>query len=101
MKVLNTDLSMSYRKITVQAVNFNSSRNVYLRQAWARRYLKSDMKSKVLLNIDESWLSNTDLRAMKWGFRGHNNNLEKKTMNPRISLMVAIDTLGNVYYSIS
>ena len=53
------------------------------------------------MNIDESWLSNTDLRAMKWGFRGQSNNLEKKTLNPRISLMVGIDTLGNVYYSVS
>ena len=99
--MLNKELSMSYRKIRVQAINFNSDRNIYLRQAWAKRFLKSDLKSKVLLNIDESWLSNMDLRAMKWGFKGENNNLEKKTMNPRISLIVGIDTLGNIYYSIS
>ena len=54
-----------------------------------------------MLNIDESWLSQTDLRSMKWGFKGQNNNLAKKSINPRISLIVAIDTLGNIYYSLS
>ena len=38
---------------------------------------------------------------MKWGFKGTNNNLPKKSMNPRISMIVGIDTLGNIYFTLS
>ena len=67
--ILNTELSMSYRKIRSQAINFNSDRNIYLRQAWAMRYLRSDIRGKVIMNIDETWLNMSDYRQMKWGFK--------------------------------
>ena len=65
------------------------------------RYLRSDIRGKVIMNIDETWLNVADYRKMKWGFKGQNNNLPKKSMNPRISMIVGIDTLGNVYFTLS
>ena len=53
------------------------------------------------MNVDETWLNTSDFRQMKWGFKGKNNNLPKKSMNPRISMIVGIDTLGNIYFTLS
>ena len=64
------------------------------------RYLKGDVRSKVIINIDETWLNVSDFSKMKWGFKGRKNNISKKSINPRISMIVAIDTEANVYFSL-
>ena len=99
--VLKKDFNMSYAKAKDQAVNINSNRNVLLRQAWARRFLQPDFNKKIFLNIDESWIGQTDFRRMTWRAKGKSSSLPKKALNPRISLTMAIDTQGAVFYSVS
>ena len=82
-------------------MNINSVRNVLLRQAWARRFLQPDLNNKIFLNIDESWIGQTDFRRMMWHEKGKSCSLPKKALNPRISLTVAIDTEGAVFYSLT
>ena len=99
--VLKKDLDMTFGKARDQAININSTRNVLLRQAWALRFLKPDLNKKVILNVDESWIAQTDYRRMMWRVKGESASLPKKTMTPRISFTLAIDTEGHVYYSLS
>ena len=57
---------MSYRKIIKGAVHLNSTCNLIMRQEWAKRFIKLWEAGKTFLNIDESWLSMSDFRRMKW-----------------------------------
>ena len=53
----------------------------------------------MIINIDESWLDYSDYRRMKWRVKGTSNSVAKKQVAPRISMIMALDTLGNVYAS--
>ena len=53
----------------------------------------------MVTNIDESWLDYTDYRRMKWAVIGTSNSVAKKQVVPRISMIMALDTLGNIYAS--
>ena len=55
----------------------------------------------MIINIDETWIGQTDYRRRKWGVRGSNNSLPVKSLQPRLSLILALDTTGAIYYSIT
>ena len=65
MKVMKA-VGMRYRKVKHVPINANSNRNLILRQRWVMAVLKKDHKSRVYLNVDESWLGMSDFRRMKW-----------------------------------
>ena len=62
--------------------------------------IKALQANKILINLDETWLGMSDFRRMKWRPKGTRNSVAKRAMTPRISMMVALDTLGNVYMSL-
>ena len=64
-------------------------------------YLGILKNQKVVINIDESWLDYTDYRRMKWAVIGTSNLVAKKQVSPRISMIMALDTIGKVYASFS
>ena len=47
----------------------NSLKNIHLRQLWALRFLETDIQSKIVINIDESWIGVTDFRRMNWAYK--------------------------------
>ena len=100
-EVLKKDLQMSYVKIKDQAVNINSTKNILLRQEWARQFLSPSLENKHWLNIDESWLNMMDFRRRAWTPKHASSSLSKRIANPRISLTLCISSRGRVYYSLS
>ena len=65
------------------------------------RFLESDIQGKTIINIDESWIGTNDFRRMNWAYRGKTNNLAAKNLSPRISMIVALDTRGEIFLSLS
>ena len=59
-------------------------------------FMKINLEKKIVINIDETWLGMTDFRRMSWALPGRSNSVPKKNMVPRISMVVALDTLGKV-----
>ena len=59
-----------------------------------------DLYSKVILNVDETWLGMTDFRRRKWTFTHHPDSVRKKQVQPRISMIAGLDTRGSVYISL-
>lgn len=53
-----------------------------------------------MLNIDESWISDANFVWKKWNYNNKSNSIEEKSVSPRISLIGAIDTDGDVYISL-
>ena len=92
---------MKYSRIKSMSMQQNSDKNRLLRQQWALAYLGILKNKKVIINIDESWLDNMDYRRMKWCIRGSSNSVARKAVQPRISMIMALDTLGNLYASLT
>ncbi len=59
------------------------------------------MDGKRIINIDETVISSVDYRRKKWRQHGTTNSIPTKQINPRISLIAAMDTEGLVYLSLT
>ena len=92
---------MRYTRIKALSWKQNSDQNVLLRQQWALIYIGLLRSHKIILNIDESWIDYSDYRRMKWSERNVSISVPKKQMTPRISLILGVDTLGNLYSSLT
>jgi transposase len=53
-----------------------------------------------ILNIDESWLNDTQFLTKKWQEHGTTNSVHGHQVNPRISMIAGIDTEGDVYLAL-
>ena len=100
-KVLREDFQMRYQKVKKIPFAGNSERSLSLRFVCAQKLLEHLSAGKRLLNVDESWISETDLRRRKWRRRGDPNSIPTKELGLRVSLLVAIDASGRSYSSIS
>ena len=100
-QVMKKDLGLGYRQIKRVTHNSNSDRNLILRQQFAFKMLDLLKQKKRILNIDQTWLSDTNFSNKKWRARGSTNSLEEKIVNPRISVIAAIDTEGDMYLSLT
>ena len=54
-----------------------------------------------VLNIDESSIGQSAFNRKSWGIEGFRNAHDVKTLGHRLSLISAVDTLGQVYFAIS
>ena len=54
-----------------------------------------------IINIDESWSNELDFARRKWHDRNESNSLPRKYVSPRLSLLAAIDTEGQVFMALT
>ena len=94
-------MDMSFRKIKKVSLHSNSDSNLILRQRFAIKLISLTQKKTVFINIDESWLDMSDYRRMKWRPKHSTNSYPIVIVQPRISIIAGIDTLGNVYFSLT
>ena len=58
-------------------------------------------QGKIIINIDETWLNESNFRRMMWRPQGQTMSQEEKPVRPRISIIAAVSTEGDVYLSIT
>ena len=58
-------------------------------------------KKTIFLNIDETWIDSSDYRRRKWRPKYSTNSVPILQLQPRISMFIGLDTLGNVYLSLT
>ena len=76
-KIMKVDMGLQYRKIQTVALHTNSDKNRILRQQFAMQLVTLLRQGKRIINVDESWLSTSDFRSMKWRAHRSNNSLPK------------------------
>ena len=65
------------------------------------KYLEQDLRNKNVLSVDETWLGMADYRQRHWRSYKENCSIRAKKMQPRISMIVAVDRYGEVYLSLT
>ena len=98
---MHRDCDLRYRKIKPMSIHGNCAKNLVLRQQFALEFIKFSTQKKVLLNVDETWLGMADFRKMKWRLKDSTNSVPILQMQPRISMIVVIDNLVNIYLSLT
>ena len=78
----------------------NSAKSKILRQQFALAFLDIDLEKKVVVNIDQTWLGQSDFRRRKWRPHRHTNSVAQLALAPRISVIAALDTDGEVYLTL-
>ena len=53
------------------------------------------------MNLDETWLGMTDFRCRKWQPSGVPNSVPALALQPRISLLLVVDSLGQSYVTLT
>ena len=98
---LHKNFGMRYRKIREIAFQGNNERNLALRCMFAQEFLKVLAEGKRIINIDETWLNQLEFNRFKWCKKGEVNSMRIKGVSPRISMIVALATTGEVYCSLT
>ena len=99
-QVMRDLLNLRYNKIVKLPVHGNSERCLVQRQQCALEFLKLVQTKRRIINIDESWVDSGDYRRRCWQRKGLSNSLPVKKVNPRITLIVALDSEGKIYASL-
>ena len=55
----------------------------------------------MFLNVDETWLGMSDFRRTKWPRPGTTNSVPKVEVTPRVTMILGLDTLGNIYVALA
>ena len=98
---MKRDHGMRYQKIKDTAIFSNSERNLVLRQRWAMEFLSLARTKHTFLSVDEAWLGMSDFRRRKWKIPGTTNSVAKLAIKPRVTMILGIDSLGNIYYTLA
>ena len=98
--VMKRDLGMKYKKVLPVPIQANSVRNLILRQQFALAFFMIDLNRKIVINIDETWLGMSDFRRRKWGQPLSTNSVAQLQMTPRVSMIAALDSNGELFLSL-
>ena len=98
---MRKSLGMSFRMAKKVPKQGNSERCLVLRQQYALRILPLMEKGRRIINVDESWLNETSFIRKLWQRRDENGSVATKIVNPRLSVLAAIDTDGHVWFALT
>ena len=100
-QVLRKDMHMGYRFAKEVPVQCNTERNLVLRQQYSLRILPLLESGKRIINVDESWLSQTRFLRRTWVPSDSPSTFRAKQVAPRISLLLALDTEGRIWSALT
>ena len=93
-------MELSYGKVKKLPKQINSTRNLYLRQQFGVKMLDLLKNGKRILNVDETWIGQTNHTRSVWRSSNKNGSMTANTVAPRISMIVGIDNWGDLYLSL-
>ncbi len=100
-KVLREKLNMRWKKIRRVDPQTNSVRSIVLRHLSAKILLHLMSQNLRLINVDETWLDTMEFKRRRWVKIGTTTSLVGRKVDPRISLIAAIDTHGSTWVSLT
>ena len=92
---------MGYRMAKTVPIQSNLERSLVLRQQYSPRILPLLEAGKRIINVDESWLNQTRHLRRTWVPSGAPSTFREKQVAPRVSLILALDTDGRLWFSLT
>ena len=92
---------MGYRMARTVTFQGNSERCLVLRQQYALKMLPLLESGRRIINVDESWLNQTNFVRKMWVPTDGAATYSFKQVLPRISLLAALDTDGRIWFSLT
>ena len=92
---------MGYRMAKAVPTQSNVERALVLRQQYSLRLLPLLEKKTRIINVDESWLNQTRHLRRTWVPSDAPSTFREKQVQPRISLLLAIDTDGKIWCALT
>ena len=78
-------------------IQSNDQRCLVLRQQYAQQFLPLLESGKRIINVDESWLNTTRHLRKVWIKKEARSTFAEKQVQPRISLLLALDSEGKMW----
>ena len=100
-RILKTQFRLSYRRIKRVPLQGNSERCLVLRHLYAKCMLQIYDEGKHVINIDESWIPQTDFRRRCWWTRRQNNSMADKGLGHKVNMIVAVSSEGKVWLALT
>ena len=63
--------------------------------------LKLHKEGRRIINIDETWLNQTSHTRRTWAKKDGSGNIMLNSVSPRVSMIAALDTDGNVWFTLA
>jgi hypothetical protein len=98
---MKDNLDMTYRKIHKVPVTANSVANRIMRQQCSIILFKYIKKGFRIFNLDESWVGGCNYQRRSWRKKEETNSQSSQSISPRISLILALDNHGKIYFSLT
>jgi hypothetical protein len=99
--VMRLRFRMRFRRVVKTAFQANSDRALVIRQQYALMMFKLLDEGYRIINVDESSISESDGRRMKWRYYQQTNGVREKGISPSLSLIAAISSDGDAWMSLS
>ena len=99
--IMRDQMGLGYRLIKKVPVQGNSERCLVLRQQYAMKMIPLLQEGKHIINIDESWLNETNFTHQMWCPPQTPATISLKPISHRLALIAALDTEGGIYYSLT
>jgi len=99
--MIKTETNLKYRRAKKVPIQSNSERCLVLRQQYSTRMLEFLKSGKRVINIDETWLNETNFVRKMWCDVDNNQSISLKSINPSLSMIAALDNEGRIYFSLS
>ena len=93
------DYGLRFHKINRIPMNGNKPRSLVLRQRLARTLLGAPKETTYIV-LDETWIGSSDHRRASWHMKDQTNSVPALQMAPRISMMAACSSKGDVWISL-
>ena len=93
--------NLTYSRVKRIPFRANVQCCLVLRHLYAKRMLEILQTPARVFNIDESWINDLSWNQRQWHRSSSSNSVSSKVVSPRLSLIVAIDNFGSIYYSLT
>ena len=93
-QIMKKKMNLSFVKAKKLLSQANSMKVRIQRQQYALVLLRLLEQGNRIINIDETWLNETCFIRKVWAKKGNDSNVSLKSINPRISMIAALDNMG-------
>ena len=100
-QVMRKEMGLGYRMAKTVPLQCNLQRCLVLRQQFALKMLPLLESGRRIIDIDESWLNGTRFLRKMWVPAGTPCTITDKQVQPRISVIAALDTEGKIWCSLT